>query len=122
MCQLCWKREETIFHCLWDCKVAKKVWALDSNFLKPIKVHYTDLASLFLEGVDKLNGNLIDWFLIVAWKIWSARNIVVMEKKLVEASIVFQRAASFYQEWLQCLEVEQGPQSIRTPGRWSSPL
>lgn len=121
VCQLCWKREETILLCLWDCKEAKKVWSLDPNFLSILKTPFSDLASLICDGVKKLKGYQMDWFFIVAWKIWSSRNAVIMEKKIWEAGVTFQRADSFYQEWFLSSESDQGTLSARIPGCWVPP-
>lgn len=54
-----------------------------------------------LDGVEKLERMMLDWFCVLAWKIWSSRNSAIMKGKRTKAILILQRAEAFFQDWQQ---------------------
>ena len=60
-----------MFHALWECNVAKSVWAGCSRELQKHRDGQADLMQLFEELMSKLSVEVFELFLVQMWLIWS---------------------------------------------------
>lgn len=73
-CTLCKSAPESELHSLWECGVARDVWADSVMKLQKFVVGQYDVLNLFKELLLCLNKEEFELFLVQAWFIWSQRN------------------------------------------------
>nr|XP_023923653.1 uncharacterized protein LOC112035046 [Quercus suber] len=70
-----WK--ENGIHVLWECGVARGIWAGSLVKLQKSTQGQGDVLQLFTELLQRLSTEEFEVFLIVAWLIWNQRNSVI---------------------------------------------
>ena len=66
-CELCQRENESVFHALWECSVAKGVWAGCSRELQKHGGGQADLMQLFEESMSKLSVEVFELFMVQMW-------------------------------------------------------
>ena len=100
-CQLCQRENETVLHVLWECSVAKDVWAGCSRELQKHVSGQNDLAFLFEELRQKLSVEVFELFVVQLWLIWSQRNAIIHGGVMQDPTKLGQRAREFVEEYRQ---------------------
>ena len=101
VCLLCSRKFETGVHALWDCAVAKDVWAGSCRRLQKSHHGKQDVLQLFLEMCNCLTIPEFELFIVQAWLIWNQRNAVVHGKKIVDPRWLNKRACDYLNEFQQ---------------------
>ena len=70
-CELCQRENESVLHALWECNVAKGVWAGCSRELQKHGNGQADIMQLFEELMSKISVEVFELFLVQLWLIWS---------------------------------------------------
>ena len=79
-CGLCCQCTETVEHVLWECPLARNVWALSSGKIQKCPNEAPEFYSLFRLLIDKLTPQELEQWATVSWAIWNARNKFCFEK------------------------------------------
>ena len=79
-CGLCCQCIETVEHVLWDCPLARNVWALSIGKIQKCTNVAPDFYTLFKWMNDKLNQQELEQWATVSWATWNARNKFCFEK------------------------------------------
>lgn len=80
-CGLCQQTLETTGHILWECPLARNVWALVKGKIQKCSNEARDFFLLFGFMVQSLNQQGLLLWAIVAWSIWNAQNNVYFKQK-----------------------------------------
>ena len=74
LCPICLQEDETTLHTLWQCPMARNMWALIPERTQKLPNHGGDF-SLFMQKIfsDFSKEAAKDWAVIM-WSIWNARN------------------------------------------------
>ena len=75
-CGLCTRTKETAIHALWECSVARGVWAESTRRVQKSMGGQSDVLQLAMELLHKLSQEEFELFLVQAWLIWNQRNSV----------------------------------------------
>ena len=103
-CTLCKSAPESGLHSLWECGVARDVWADSVMKLQKFVVGQYDVLNLFKELLLCLNKEEFELFLVQAWFIWSQRNWITYGGVLQALAQLNKRAEDFPIEFHQAQE------------------
>lgn len=103
-CILCKSAPESGLHALWECGVARDVWAGSVMKLQKFVVGQYDVLNLFEELLLRLNREEFELFLVQAWFIWSQRNRIAHGGSLQAPAQLNKRAEDFLEEFQQAQE------------------
>ena len=121
VCMLCSREAETGVHALWDCAVARDVWAGSLVRLQKWSVGQPDVLQLFQELMIRLTTDEFELFLVQSWLIWSQRNTVVHGGKMKDPRWLNKRAWDYLNEFQQSQD-QLNPQLQRsTTNTWVAP-
>ena len=81
MCHICMRFPESAIHALWECEVAKDVWAGSLKILQKGVSGLADFTHLMEYLLDRIELHDMEEFLVQAWQIWNQRNWVVYGRK-----------------------------------------
>ena len=73
-CEICCQNPESVGHLLWECSLARNMWALCRGGLQKSANNCCDFFFLFRELVEKLSVVELEWWVVISWAIWNARN------------------------------------------------
>uniref|UniRef100_A0A7N2RFA1 Reverse transcriptase zinc-binding domain-containing protein n=1 Tax=Quercus lobata TaxID=97700 RepID=A0A7N2RFA1_QUELO len=120
-CELCKSTSETVIHALWECGVARDVWA--SSLVKRQKCAggQQDSMQLFEEMQGRLTREELELFLVQAWLIWSQRNRISHGGKLQSPTQLNKRAFDLLTEFRQAQEQLTIASRTSTVSRWCPP-
>ncbi|XP_075670149.1 uncharacterized protein LOC142639906 [Castanea sativa] len=99
LCAICGQVDETIAHALWECPLARNVWALVRGKLQKCGVMAPNFHLLARQMVAKLTGPELELWAMVAWSIWNARNRYHSEAKQSQPSDILHGATSLLQDY-----------------------
>ena len=74
ICTICGQHDETTVHILWECPLAKNVWALVRGKLQKCNANALNFYVLFRHLVDRLNRKELETWAMISWALWNARN------------------------------------------------
>ena len=86
-------------HVLWECPLAKNVWALSTGKIQKCTNVAPDFYSLFKWMNDKLNRQELEQWAKVSWAIWNARNKFCFEKTQLHPEQILREATGFLAEY-----------------------
>ena len=72
VCRLCQQKTETTGHVLWECPLARNVWALVKGKIQKCSNEACDFFLLFGFMVQSLDQRDLELWATVAWAIWNA--------------------------------------------------
>ncbi|XP_023921139.2 uncharacterized protein LOC112032606 [Quercus suber] len=104
VCELCNQGSESGLHVLWECEVAKDVWAGSMGRLQKSVCGQTDFSHLFVILLDRLSREELETFMVQCWLIWNQWNSVLHGGKLQDPSKLIQRAADLLNEFNEAQE------------------
>ena len=120
--QLCQKENETVLHALWECSVAKDVWAGCSRELQKHVGGQNDLMHLFEELLHKLSVEVFELFLVQLWLIWSQHNVITYGGVMQDPTRLGQQAREFLEEYRQAqLHLSLPTATPRSRHTWNLP-
>ena len=85
-CAICNQHDETVAHALWECPMARNVWAMVAGKLQKRNSVAEDFYSLVRELMAVLTSNEVEVWAIVSWAIWNARNRYLFYRKQTHPS------------------------------------
>ena len=100
-CELCKSDWESGIHALWECGVARDVWASSVVKLQNFVGGQQDVIQLFEELLVRLEGEELELFLVQAWFIWNQRNSIIHGGVLQAPNLLNKRAKDFLKEFHQ---------------------
>ena len=71
---MCGEHDEIVIHILWQCPLARNVWALVHGKLQKCDSSAHNFLSLARALVEKLSRKDLETWAMVAWSIWNAWN------------------------------------------------
>ena len=74
LCSICGQTDETVGHALWECPMARNVWAMAQRRLQKCGIVAQNFYRLVRQLEGKLTGKEMETWATVTWAIWSARN------------------------------------------------
>ena len=121
---LCSGVPETGVHAIWECAVAKDVWAGCLIKLQKSGQGQRDMLELFHEMMTRLSLIEFELFLVQSWMIWNQRNAVAHGGKVKDRRWLNKRAREFLDEFHQTCEQLHTPMSHSgaTARTWQPPL
>lgn len=91
-CELYQRENEYVFHALWECSVAKGVWAGCERELQKHMGGQIDLMQLFEELMCKLSVEVFELSLVQMLLIWSQHNDITHGDIMQDPARIEQRA------------------------------
>lgn len=95
-----------MWHCLWDCHVAREVW--DSSFiwssLKNTKAVSFD--GLCMDIGENGTRDELELFTAIAWALWQSRNARVHSKRLRDARDTIDLAGRVLGDFHLCNQID----------------
>ncbi|KAL5556943.1 hypothetical protein UlMin_039179 [Ulmus minor] len=105
---------ETIFHIIWGCDLARKVWKLSDFYHIIERFRENNILGFMTHVFGQLDENNFRLFLIMAWQHWNARNDHYHGKSCPYASHLFSWLVNFLSEFLDVMNIGVGIVSIST--------
>uniref|UniRef100_A0A2N9IH27 Reverse transcriptase domain-containing protein n=1 Tax=Fagus sylvatica TaxID=28930 RepID=A0A2N9IH27_FAGSY len=101
LCSICDQKEETTYHAIWQCPLARNTWALIHGRLQKLSNQDGEF-SRFLQWIFKAlpKEEVEDWA-VTAWSIWNARNRFVHEDCQVPPQTIRANALAIRSEFNQ---------------------
>ena len=99
VCGLCQQKPKTIGHILWECPLAKNVWALVKGKIQKWSNEARDFFLLFGFMVQSLDQRDLKLWATVAWSIWNAWNKVYFEQKQTHPRTILSGAEGLLNEY-----------------------
>ena len=99
VCELCNQGPESGLHALWECGVARDVWAVNKGRFQKSVCGQTNFSHLFVNLMDRLSREELESFMVQSWLIWNQRNSVLHGGMLQDPSRLIQRAADLLDEF-----------------------
>ena len=99
LCTVCGQVDEMVTHALWECPLARNVWALVRGKLQKCEVVAPNFHLLPRQMVAKLTGLELELWAMMAWSIWNARNRFHFEAKQSQPSDILRGATSLLQDY-----------------------
>ena len=97
LCTVCGQVDETVTHTLWECPLARNVWALVRGKLQKCGAAAPNFHLLARQMVAKLMGPELELWAMVSRSIWNARNRYHFEAKQSQPSDILRGATSLLQ-------------------------
>ena len=102
LCSICGQTDETVGHALWECPMARNVWAVAQGRLQKCGIEAQSFYRLVRQLEEKFTGKEMENWATVAWAIWNARNRFCFEEKQSQPKDILQGASTLlrdYQRW-----------------------
>ena len=120
-CEVCKFEAETGIHALWNCGVARDVWARCSARLQKCAADQGDMLQLVEFLIARLSSDDLELFLVQAWIIWNQRNGIIHGKQLQPPEVLIKRAQDFLADFRQANVQLSASPLIPSPLRWRPP-
>ena len=98
-CELCYHHSETTSHVLWECPMARNVWALFKGTIQKCSNEAGDFFLLFKMLQQKHCSSELEKWAITAWMIWNARNRFYFEQTQLHPRCIFYSAMGLLEEY-----------------------
>ncbi|XP_075640362.1 uncharacterized protein LOC142612126 [Castanea sativa] len=93
------KAEETVSHALWECPMARNVWAMVRGKLQKCGARIQTFHLLARQLMEKLMREEQELWAMVAWSIWNARNRFYFEDTQNQPSDILRGATTLLQDY-----------------------
>ena len=90
---------KSVVHALWDCAVARDVWAGSLTQLQKNVTGQANFIQLMDDMMLKLMNEELELFLVLSWIIWNQQNTFVQGGALQDPSRLVQRAMDLLEEY-----------------------
>ena len=98
-CELCDHQTETVSHVLWECPLARNVWALFKGSIQKCSNEPIDFLLLFQKMQQRLSLLELEKWATTTWMIWHARNKVYFEWVQLHPKVIFESALKWLEEY-----------------------
>ena len=98
-CTICRQHDETVAHVLWECSLARNVWAMVRGKLQKFNSEAQNFYTLAQQMEEKLLKKELEVWVIVSWAIWNARNRFHFEEKQSMRNDILHGAMTLLQEY-----------------------
>nr|POE88676.1 hypothetical protein CFP56_47875 [Quercus suber] len=98
-CTICKQHDETVAHVLWECPLARNVWAMVRGRLQKCDFDAPNFYTLARQMEEKLTKKELEVWTIVSWAIWNARNRFHFEEKQSIPNDILHGVISLLQEY-----------------------
>ena len=99
MCPICMRFPKLAIHALWECEVAKDVWAGSLKILQKGVSGLADFLHVMKCLLDWIELHDMEEVLVQAWQIWNQRNWVVHGGKFHELEWLITRARELLEDF-----------------------
>ena len=107
---------------MWECGVARDVWASSVVKLQKFVGGQQDVIQLFEELLVRLEGEELELSLVQAWFFWNQRNSIIHGGVLQAPNLLNKRAEDFLTEFYQA-QVHLGTTTTtENENNWQPPL
>jgi len=120
-CKVCKFEAETGIHALWNCGVARDVWASCSACLQKCVGDQAAMLQLMKELIGHLSSDELELFLVQAWIIWNQQNGILHGKQLQPPKVLIKRAQDFMAEFQRANVQLSASATLPSPSRWRPP-
>ena len=98
-CEICQHRSETVSHILWECPLARNVWAIFKGRAQKCSNTATDFFILFQQLQLKLDQHELERWAVTTWAIWNARNRIYFEHFQTHPKVILELASGLVTEY-----------------------
>jgi hypothetical protein len=101
LCSVCDQKEETTFHALWQCPLARNTWALIHGRMQKLSYQDGEFSSFMQWILKEFPKEEVEDWAATAWSIWNARNRFVHEGCQVPPQTIRANALAIRSEFNQ---------------------
>ena len=98
-CVVCGSSDETTLHILWQCPLARNVWALVRGKLQKCGSSTRTFFYLAQTLMEKLSQKELEMWAMVAWSIWNARNRLYFEASQTSPHAILKSAETLLEDY-----------------------
>ena len=98
-CVVCGSSDETVLHILWQCPLARNVWALVKGKLQKCDSSARTFFNLAQTLKERLSRKEFELWAMAAWSIWNARNRFYFEASQTLPHAILKSAEMFLDEY-----------------------
>ena len=98
-CEICCQKSESVGHILWECPLARNVWAICRGKIQKCPNDARELFALFRMLVDRLPQLELDRWATISWALWNARNKYYFEHVQQHPRVLLEGALGFLAEY-----------------------
>ena len=98
-CVVCGSSDETVLHILWQCPLARNVWALVNGKLQKCDSSARTFFNLAQTLKERLSRKEFELWAMVAWSIWNAQNRFYFEESQTPLHAILKSAEMFLDEY-----------------------
>ena len=98
-CTFCGHSDETKSHILWECSLARNVWALAQGKLQKSCSVMPSFCFLTHSMIERLSAKELESWAMIAWSLWNARNRFHFEQCQTQPNAIFKAATSLLEEY-----------------------
>ena len=98
-CAMCGSSDETVLHILWQCPLARNLWALVKGKLQKSDSSARTFFSLAQYLKSRLSHKDFELWAMVTWSIWNARNRFYFEETQTPPHAILKSAETLLDEY-----------------------
>ncbi|PRQ37402.1 putative ribonuclease H-like domain, reverse transcriptase zinc-binding domain-containing protein [Rosa chinensis] len=107
VCARCGEADETVIHCLWECRVVRKIWKL--SWMWPVYKIWKEpsFMDLFAHVLASEQAEQVELFGLLIWWIWKDRNNFIHRQTSLDPSELLRKCSDWQRELKQVWEKKQ---------------
>ena len=98
-CSVCGQHEETTGHILWECPLARKVWALVRGSIQKTSSLVPNFFLLTRQMMERLSGKEFELWAMIAWALWNARNRIHFQHTQTHPTEILKQATKLMMDY-----------------------
>ena len=98
-CDVRCQQPEKNSHLLWECPMARNVWAISKGRVQKFSNQVHDFFHLFRTLKDKLTTKELEQWATASWVIWNAQNKYYFEKVQMQPRTIMDHATGLLQDY-----------------------
>ncbi|XP_075640643.1 uncharacterized protein LOC142612431 [Castanea sativa] len=107
-CSICCQQSETTCHILWECPLARNVWALVRGKLQKSNSATVNFLMLARQMMERLDKKELEVWSITAWSIWNARNRAQLKQVQTHPTDIYRQAFELLEEYQRLAKPPSG--------------
>ncbi|KAL3819736.1 hypothetical protein ACJIZ3_005641 [Penstemon smallii] len=121
LCLVCHNYEETIFHALFRCTLARQIWALSGIPWSTYKEYGTSIDEWFDKVKNKCDITELGFFWAVCWAIWYNRNKIRLGEEWYNPLELINFVKYYTRRVGSANAITQPQLHVHSPIRWTTP-
>jgi hypothetical protein len=123
LCPMCGLEPETSGHILWWCESARAVWSLSGGYLQKSVVISDSFLNIFEYLSNRLSTEMLELFVVIAYKLWLRRNRVVFDDLVMHPSCLLKGAIEMLEDFRLSQKTESSIaiDRLATSSQWVKP-